>query len=251
MTRWIAALLCASLMVSTPVVTFAQEAESAEFDSLTAQATEAYNEGRYDDAAELFKQAYALRSVSNILYNIGRIYEDSGDIDQAIEYYDQFVVAPNVEQTSRKDALDRLKTLREVKAMRDGESQDTKVADTPAPQPQPDPGPNTGKTVGWVLLGVGGAALVTSGVFALLTQSKFNEFEEATDLETRRSAASAGRTNALLSDVMLATGAVSAVAGLVFIVASGSGGEKSTDTAKVRVSPLMGRAWGVGLDFNF
>lgn len=255
MTRWIATLLCASLALTTPVIAVAQEADTAEFTSLTEQASEAYNSGDYDEAVRLFQKAYDLRPVSNILYNIGRIHEDAGNIDQAIEYYDKFVVAPNVEQVSRRDALDRLKTLREVKAMRDGESEtETEVADTPQPdpQPEPEPEPNTARALGWVFLGVGGASLITSGVFALLTQSQFDKFEAAMDLESRRSAASAGRTNAVVSDALLVTGAVSAVVGIVFLVASGGGGEKDAATStNIKLSPVMGSAWGVGLDFNF
>jgi tetratricopeptide (TPR) repeat protein len=254
MKRFVATVLCASIAIGSPVLAFAQDAEEPavdEFDESTRKAAEAYDRGDYDTAVELFKKAYELRQVSNILYNIGRIYEDAGDIDSAIEYYDKFVVAPNVEQTSRKDALERLTTLREVKRMQEGDTEvaETETEVTPA-APQPAPKSNTGRTVGWVFLGVGGASLVGSGVFALLTQAKFNEFEDATSLQDRRDASSAGKTNAVVSDALLVTGAVSAIVGAVFLIAN-SGSDTDTDTA-LRVSPLVGtHAFGLGLDLDF
>ena len=252
MKRFVTMLLCASLAVTVPTGVFAQEESSAEFTDVTRQASEAYEAGDYDRAIRLFERAYELRPVSNILYNIGRIHEDAGNIDEAIEYYDQFVIAPNIEQTSRRDALDRLKTLREVKAMRDGGGEtSTEVVETspPASAPPAASGSNTMRTVGWVFVGVGGASLITGGVFALLAQSEFDDFDSATSLADRRAAASAGRTNAVVADSLLIFGGVSAIVGGVFLIASSGGSDTASSAA--RVSPVVGNAWGVSLDFNF
>lgn len=248
--------VAAATLALMPASSWAQDAEPAgeadAYSDLTARASEAYEAGDLPKAVELFKQAYALRPVSNILYNIGRIYEDLGDIDNAITHYDQFVVAPNVEQVARRDALDRLKTLREVQKLRDGEGEPQEIAEpTPTPQPTPEPKPKSSvaKTLGWTFLGVGGASLVGSGIFALLTQSQHAAFEDAETLEERRDAASSGSSLAVVADTMLVVGAISAVTGGVLLIVSSGGGEES---ARVRVSPLVGsHGWGLGLDLNF
>ncbi len=250
MKRFAAMLLCAALGAMTPAIAAAQDEPAAdlEFKDLTSEAAQAYEAGEYDRAVSLFKQAYALRNVSNILYNIGRIYEDAGDIDGAIEYYDQFVVAPNVEQASRKDALERLTTLREVQKLQNGEPEPTEVVVQPPPPAPVEPKPRPARTAGWIFLGVGGASLITSGVFALLTQSQFDKFENAGSLQDRRAAANSGRTNAAVADVMLITGVVTGIVGGVLVIASSD--PESPSTA-VRVSPVVGNAWGVGFDVNF
>lgn len=246
-------LLLTSLAFAAPSVVLAQDGPAAEeeaYRDLTAQATAAYEAGDYAKAVDLFQQAYALRPVSNILYNIGRIYEDMGDIDNAIKYYDQFVVSPNVEQTSRRDALERSKTLREVRQLQQGEPEEPQeqVATTPAPTPAPAPRSNLGRTLGWTFLGVGGASLIGAGVFGLLTQEQHSRFEDASSLQDRRDAASAGGSLAVVADTMLIVGAVSAITGGVLLIAS-TGGDES---ARMTVTPLVGQhAWGLGLDMNF
>lgn len=248
------------LAIGTPAAAFAQDDPTeAQFQDLTAQASAAYDAGDNEKAVTLFKRAYELRPVSNILYNIARIYEESGQIDEAIEYYDKFVVAPNVEKTARRDALDRLKTLREVRELKEGDTatadatEDPQPEPQPQPQPAPDPGLSAGQTVGWVFIGVGGASLIGSGIFALLAQSEFNEFEEATSLQDRRQSASQGRTNSIVADTLLVTGAVSAIVGTVFLVTSSGGSDTNPETARnFTVSPLLGGdVLGLGLELDF
>ncbi len=271
MTRTLRALvLGASLALLTPVTASAQEespAESSEFQRITQEANEAYTAGNYDRAVALFEQAFELKPVSNILYNIARIHEDAGNIDAAISYYDRFVVAPNVEQNARRDALDRLKTLREIKEMREAEARAETEASTPPeevaqpttrePRPLPDqepepaPEPDRMRTLGWVLVGVGGASLVGSGITGLLAQSSYNRFEDAGTLDERRTAARAGRTQSVVADTLLITGLVTGVVGGVLLVVTSGGGESAT-ASNWSLSPMLGsHAQGVAFDLRF
>jgi len=87
MNRLLAAVLAALLCLMTPTsMVFAQDAPATEeeFDRLTSAASEAYEAGDYSEAIARFEEAYELKSVSNILYNIARIHEDAGNIDEAI-----------------------------------------------------------------------------------------------------------------------------------------------------------------------
>jgi tetratricopeptide (TPR) repeat protein len=246
-----------------------EEENKAEFKRLTTEASAAYEQGDYARAVELFEKAYELRDVSNILYNIARIHEEAGNIDEAIAYYDQFVVAPGIKQKARKDALDRLKTLREVRAMREGEPEDepeqeTETASTTPPTKEPAEPVVTAetsteqsgaRTAGWVLLGVGGASLIGSGVFGLLTQQQYDNFDTATSLEARRDAARAGKTTGIVADSLLITGAVSAIVGGILLLSSATGGDNqqtaSTSSRDWAVTPLIGsRAVGVGVTID-
>ena len=270
MRRLVTMLLASSICLTTPILALAQDASAAneeQYDALTTQATAAYEAGDYAKAAQLFQQAYELRAVSNILYNIGRIHEEAGNIDGAIEYYDRFVVAPNVQQAARKDALERLKTLREVKAVRDQTAVATQEAAEPATAPaeaQPaapasepvvvveEAEPKKGRALGWALVGVGGASLLGSGVFGVLAQSKFSTFEEATTLQERRDAASAGRTNSVVADSLLVTGLVTAVVGGVVLLVSSGDAEASPESAAWTVTAVIGRgSAGMGLNLCF
>lgn len=264
MRKTIAALLVGSLLCTSPLTLFAQETPTEQadvFKELTTEAAEAYSAGDYARAASLFQQAYELRPVSNILYNIARIHEEAGNLDEAISYYDQFIVAPNVEQEARRDAVDRLKTLREVKEVQEREEREAAeppsevvVREEPTQPVQPTPQPrdesNAGRTLGWVFVGAGAASLATSGVFALLAQGSHSDFESATTLEERRSAASAGRTQSVVADSLLITGLVTAtIGGVVLLVSSGDSDRDATVDSSWSINPLLGPG-GAGAAFN-
>lgn len=265
MDRFIAVLLSGFVLGSTPGLARAQDAppvEEDDFKRYTSEAAQAYEAGEYERAAELFEKAYGIRPVSNILYNIARIHEESGNIDMAIEYYDKFVVAPKVENNARKDALERLKTLREVKADQERKEQEAVVAQEeteppPVVEPEPpvvEPQPRTARTLGWVFLSVGAGSLAASGVIGLLAQGQFSKFQSATSLEERRGASNTGRTQSIVADSLLVTGIVTAVVGGVVLIASGGSAEKARATAhrSWSVTPLVGeRAAGMGLEFTF
>ncbi len=60
------------------------------------RAADAFKDGRYDVAAQLFKEAFDAQPHGNLLYNIGLCYEKSGDVTNAVTYYQRFIDAvPN------------------------------------------------------------------------------------------------------------------------------------------------------------
>lgn len=237
--RIVLSLLLVSLLMTFSMNAFGQDDAQAKFDALTQEATEHFESEEYDLAITKFQKAYELKPISNILYNIGRIYEKKGDIDNAIEYYDQFVVAPEVDQAPRQDALERLKTLREIKALRE----QGKEAEMPA-EKKVESSPNG--TLAAIFLAVGGASLITSGVFAILTAGEFSEFEDATDVETRSDAASSGRTFGIVADSLLVTGIVTTAVGAIFWFTR----PKETSTAKFGPT-FDGKHVGFGLSLDY
>jgi tetratricopeptide (TPR) repeat protein len=200
----------------------------ARFKKLSASAQKKYGAGDYEGAIADFEAAYEIKPTSNILYNIGRIHEQQGNIDEAIAYYDRFVVAPNVEIKARQDAVNRLRTLKEVRDLRDAETAKQSKAQEDAARknarknaqknvanskvaasPQPD------RTAAWVLVGISATTLVGAGVFGVLTSVKHEEYEEAVTLQARRDAAGSGETFGYVADGLFLTGVVTGALGAV------------------------------------
>jgi len=71
----------------------------------------AFDEGRYEKAAELLKQAYALDRDPLHLYNIGRAYEEAREYDKAFDYFQRYLdTGPSHEDTATaRKALTRMR----------------------------------------------------------------------------------------------------------------------------------------------
>lgn len=99
--RWTWLCVGAVLWIAHPVVAAAEE--YPEYDAAMARAKTAYNEQRFPEAAELFKQAFDAEPRGNLLYNIGLCYEKSDNIEEAIRYYERFIAA--VPGSKRRPAI--------------------------------------------------------------------------------------------------------------------------------------------------
>jgi tetratricopeptide (TPR) repeat protein len=263
--RMLSALL-AVLLLWGPAPVAAQQAEGEKktatqltkearekFRELSASAQKKFQDGDYDGAIADFEAAYAIKPSSNILYNIGRIHEQQGNIDEAISYYDRFVVAPNVEIKARQDAVNRLRTLKEVRDLRDQEAKKAQAdagadgdgstqAGAPAPVAQPAPD----RTAAWVFLGIGATTLIGAGVFGVLTSMQHEEYESAQTLQARRDAANTGQTFGYLADGLLATGVLTGAIGAILWVLA------TPDESGVAVTGgVTGDGATVGLSWSF
>jgi hypothetical protein len=85
------------------------------------------------------------------------------------------------------------------------------------------------RTLGWVVLGVGGAALAASGVTFLLRQGAVSDLEEQCPLyeieacpASLRSTVDRGKTMSLLTSVLFPVGLVGVGAGLALVLSSPS-----------------------------
>lgn len=253
MRRW---LICsvALALLSPSFPAFSQELteqQESEFKRLTGEAGALYQAGDFEPAANKFLEAYAIKPVSNILYNVGRIYEQAGKLELALEHFEKFVKAPNVEQEARRDAIDRIKTIREVLAL-DAQPQTTteptQQATQQATEPAPTPAAEPDHTVAWILMGAGGVTLATSGVMAFLASGAHDDFENATSVQDRRDAADSGETYSLVADTLLVTGAVLTGVGAVLYFTAGSDEEQTTMTIGPRFDA---HSVGLGLEMNY
>jgi len=232
---------------------------------LSGQAIERFKARDYDAAARLFEQAYALDPNPNYLFNVGRVYEEKGDIRSAVDYYQRFVKEPGVEIESRELALQRLRVLRAIlheTEPQPGEPAGAAPAPTAEPGPSaPAPGPSADepdrtksmRLGGYALLGVGGISMVVGGIFGGLTLAKKSELDGTNTVVERQSLAHQGKTFALVSDVTLFSGAALAVAGLVLVlVARKPRAGKSGVATRGALVPTLGRGQaGVAWSLRF
>lgn len=255
------ALFVALLVGMGPSVAFAQgsgktvteltEEAKAQYRELLDSAQKKFASGDLEGAIVDFEAAYEIRPSSNILYNVGRIHEQMGNIDEAISNYERFIVAPNVDIKPRQDAVTRLKTLREVQAMQREEEARKQAAANPEPKPEPKPAPKAvaepDRTLAWVFLGVGAATLIGGGVFGVLTSMQHSKYEDATTLQARRDAASSGETFGYVADGLLITGVVTGVLGAIFWVTA-----SPDEPEEMAIVPFIGSdGAGVGMTWSF
>ncbi|TXD38475.1 tetratricopeptide repeat protein [Lujinxingia vulgaris] len=253
-------LLVTLMSTGVPAQVMAQsDADAADIarqvESLSAEGAQSFRAGDYDKAIEFFEQAYALDPVPNLLYNIGRCYEQMEQWDEAIAQYERFMVAPDVESEARSHAMERVQSLREIQAMQareDGSTGDGAQDEGPddviaTPQPAP---PN--RTPG-IITTAGGVALIGGGVVMGLMAS--GNAESITDpqlsYDDRLSARDSARTQALVADVFYASGIAVTALGIYLIVSADSV-EDNPQASRSVLTPWVGKgSAGVGLTLGF
>ena len=87
--------LCAlvvCLLGVSPARAAAPTGDAARFADLYERSAEAYQNGRFDQAVSLLRQAYALRPEPTLLFNIGLAQEEAGDLRGALDTYRRYLV---------------------------------------------------------------------------------------------------------------------------------------------------------------
>ena len=235
-------------------------------EALSASAVEAFEAGRFDDAVSLFEQAYDADPQPNYLFNIGRVYEEKGDLQSAVDYYTRFIGESGVDIDARKNAAARLKVLKEAIAA----LEDPKEEPEPEPEPTQDPEPpevvasspesdeptdkqKKLRIAGYSLIGVGGAALIVGGVFGGLALGKTRSADDEPFVDEAARLRRDARSQARVADAMYITGGILAGAGLVMVLTTlGKKKTPRTAAARHRIAPAVGRNHvGVSLGGRF
>ena len=255
--------LSPSVALATP---YAVAAPQEEVDAIVAQAVEKFQAKEYEEAAALFEQAYEMSPEPNYLFNIGRVYEQAGNLEKAVEFYARFVKEPEVELGAREVALERLRVLRGVieettekppdedpppddglgDPTEDTTQDGTPTDDTTDDEPKK---PNGMRIAGFVLLGVGAAAVGVGGGLGGVALGHENDLNTLNTLETRDDAVTKGRRTALIADVLFGVGGAMLVTGVVLVAVSYAGKNKSRRAA---VAPtLTRRGAGIAAEVRF
>jgi tetratricopeptide (TPR) repeat protein len=219
------------------------ESTKKKVDAINAEAVEKFQAKEYDEAVALFEQAYELQPEPNYLFNIGRIYEESGNLAKSVEFYERFVKEPGVPLDARERGLERLRVLRAIIEETAPEPEPEPEPEVePEPEPEPvvapppeDPKPSKLRVAGYVLLGTGAATLAVGGVLAGLALQRANTLEGQHTYEERNDTADQGRGMALSADILFGVGGAVAAAGLVMVLVS-LPRKKAADAAAMRPS---------------
>lgn len=240
-------------------------------EALSLEAVERFQAKDYDAAIELFERAYAVDPQPNYLFNIGRVYEEKGDLQKAVTQYQKFLGQSGVDLESRQAATERLKVLREaLEAMKtEEEPPPDETPDEVEPVPEQTQPPETTppdedrerrkkilRITGYSLLGAGGAGLIVGAVFGSLASGTVDEANGDPYVDRKLALRDRARGQARVADAMFITGGVLAAAGLALVLSTVGGGKKAkgSDTAsrRTRWEPVVGpRQVGLGLTHRF
>ena len=258
-----AALVAAALVLTSLPVAHAAgpavDASSEDPDALSAAAVEAFHNKDYEGAVKLFERAYELDPQPNYKFNIGRVYEEKGDLEKAVQYYQEFVKSPGVDLTARENASTRLKVLRQTLAALEEEEAEERDEETPPPVVEPSNGDTTEpvddgvedrkrklRIAGYSLIGVGGVGLIIGSVFGGLAIGKSRDADDATLVDDKIQFRREAKTRANAADALLITGGVLAGVGLVLVLSTL--GKRKRD-ARSAVAPSFGPR-GAGLSWT-
>lgn len=249
MALWVAA---AALLQPTPAL--AEQKPDKKTLQLIKQASEFYEKGDYVQAAETLIRAHDRQPITKLLYNIARAYEEGGDTDKAMRYYQRYIDAKDNDPTLMSKAANRMADLRENKLKqeydekqkledekrkaeaerlrlekrreelerkRKEELEARRRAEEESRQVNPVP------IIGFSLLGlsaVGAASWTYFGASALMSRG---DFDAASDLEQKRALADTVSFNALGADISwLSTLGLAAAGGALVAVGFLTGEKK-------------------------
>jgi tetratricopeptide (TPR) repeat protein len=242
------------------VDTGSTEAEKDEASGLSDQAIEKFQAKDYEGAVALFEQAYSIDPAPNYLFNIGRVYEEAGNLEKAVEFYAKFVKQPGVDLDSRGVALDRLKVLRSILEETAEKPPEEKPEEKPEPvveQPPPEPVVDQDaqrkrkamRGAGFGLLGVGAAALIGGGVAGGLAQGDHNKAGEVADPADGVPLLDSSQTKSLAANVLFGVGGAFVLTGVILVAV---GFSKPKPTSRVALAPSFGpRGGGVTFRLRF
>lgn len=231
------------------------EDRKTEAEQLSEQAIVKFQAKDYDGAVVLFEEAYGIDPQPNFLFNIGRVYEEAGNLAKAVEFYAKFVKQPGVDLDSRGTALDRLKVLRAI--LQETEDKPPEVEPDPVvepvvdPEPKPDPVDEDAKrkrktmrAAGFGLTGVGAAVMIGGAIVGGLAQSDYNKASTVDDPPDGLPLLDSAKTKALTADILLGVGGAVLLTGVILVAVGFSKPKKSQ---RVAVAPTFGPTGGGGV----
>lgn len=299
MQKYLLTLLSASVFVAgvhvqpavaqaLPAMAVALDEDDEAYNQLTEKAGEQYEKEEYASSVALFERAYEIRPEPNILFNIGRIYEEWGKNKEAIKYYERFITDTSADYDARQAALKRLALLRELVKLQDEKGEpkdpDPQQPDNKTPPNQTDPnlqnpqnpqnpgpgnqvGPNPPPQVpeqtdpaaaerrkklrptGYALLGVGVAGGIVGAIMGGLARNIHGSLDEtAPDINERRIIEARGRNYSTGADVMFGIGGALAITGIILIAIPPK--KASSQTQRAHVRPQVSPT-GLGLTGRF
>lgn len=218
-----------------------------------------YQEGRFDEAIELLREAYATFPDPTLLYNLARAEEARGDLGPAIEAYERFLaaapdspdrgaiegrIASLRQQVAERERLAE-EARREEEARRRAEERLARERARERERPPPPP-PNGVSPLPWIVAGVGVAGIATGAVFGAFALARHDDATaEPSQVESDRLQKEA-ESFATMSTVALVAGAILTAGGVTWGVLDlvGAGGDEASAAARLELAPTGVRLSG-------
>jgi tetratricopeptide (TPR) repeat protein len=178
---------------------------------LFKQSAERYREGKFSEAADLLRQAYAREPEPLLLFNLGRACESMGDAKCAIDAYTRYLLekAPN----DRGAIESRIATLKRQVEERDRLEKTAAQAGAGKPAQGEPLAPRQPSPIPWIVAGVG---VVGIGVGASLGVAALHEHHDAVVdpvQKTRLDEQAKAKSLASATNVVLVAGTLVAAGG--------------------------------------
>lgn len=233
------------------------EERARKVEQLATRGAQAYGAGDYAKAIELFEKAHALEPVPNLLYNIAKCHEKQEQYEQAVDYYQKFAVAPEVDSKARQAALDRVESLREIAELKKGESgetdprQRTNGSDRKQVEPTKPVVQEDNSAAVWTMIG-GGALLAGGAVVGLgLAAPKADAVKTGATYADRKASRDDAKTYALVADGLLVSGAVVTGIGMILYLSDSEAEPDSTASRTVVTPWVTSSSAGLGMSLDF
>lgn len=247
--------------MSTAVAGDVSVAERVE--NLSAEGAEHFAEGEYEEAIAKFEEAYELEPVPNLLFNIGRCYEQLEDWERAEHHYEEFVRSPDIDDDARDQAMDRVRSMRELRDAEDQPDDEELLADVEDDEPEAEDDVESVQEVdepsmmpGTVATGAGVLMLGAGALTGMAASSNADRIHDTElDYQERSDARSRARTQGIAADALYVGGAAATAVGgylLFSALRSGSETDAGADASNYTASPYYdGDSAGFGVQFDF
>ena len=186
-----------------------------------------YREGRFEEAAELLREAYALDPAPTLLYNLARALESAGDLSGAATAYRDYLAkdpqAPDRPAIERRiENIDRQLAEREALEKQLADQRAPEVSQPPVVvQPVTPPAPSP---LPWVAVGTGAAGLAAGAILGVLASGRHDSAREAPSQAEAATLDQEARGLARGANVAYVAGGVRRAGGLGWAGVAGGGG---------------------------
>jgi tetratricopeptide (TPR) repeat protein len=262
------ALALAPSLLYAPAI-LASESALEQAKTLVSRATVEYNVGRFDQALELYTQAYEKYPKPALLFNIGQCHRLLGHYERALFFYHGYL-REQPEAANRplvEQRIDESQRALDAQRASEAEAARTRAVQAAAPAAQPAPAPvstsvapapavtpppaeatqQTSGSMGLRLVGIAtagvGVALIGTGIgFGLHAQSVSDELNQLSKQGGSwsphyQSEYDSGKSAATTANIMIAAGAVAAAGGVVL---TWIGWPKSKSASAAFAAPVPG-----------
>ncbi len=200
---------------------------------LAKKSERAYRDGRLGASADLLRRAYKLEPAPILLFNLARVLDDAGELEEAKQTYERYLKSTK-RPRDRARIEARLKTLEQMLAERAAARAPPPPPPPPvsAPPPEVAPPPPAPPTVvvkapvkqrsapvgPWLVMSAGAGAGIAGAVFAVLAEQKRSSAEaEPIQIEAARQADTARTFGTVRTASFIAGGAL-VVGGLLWLL---------------------------------